>query len=284
MLACPIDITGEWCYLYRSRDSTDKTSDSKGTTVKNILIIDISDRVAGEIARMLKEKRCSVQRLVSQVELSRLIAFSSDTGWIGKNPPHIILIYSQLTPQILQTAQFAEMCGIRVVNSYASTVLCADRVLLLQKLKSARTKIPDFYWGHPTHIPTDLGEEIVVKSREGHAVLQAKRHSIQAREELVYCERLVPNHSGVVRTVYLIGEAIFTVAKEDSFFRNVHGKRTVNNYMSEVSIPKRMREVTKLDFFNVDLIDGVTIDVNSLPNIFPYTKAIESLVEHIDSL
>lgn len=133
-------------------------------------------------------------------------------------------------------------------------------------------------------IPKEFGEEVILKDLRGHLVLKVKAETITSREELIYCERIVPNPSGTIRTVYSICGMVFTREKYDALGNGERKKRGgVANDAKEVSITKQIQTITGLDFFNADFLDGVVIDVNAFSNFFPYPDAVGALVDAIAS-
>ena len=258
--------------------------------MRRILLIDISDHVAGKITEGLEERGCTVYRPQSLIEFTGMVGLTLCMGYRGWTPdgvPDMIVnVHSQNTPQIVETCEAAEMFGIRVMNSPQAVALCTDRRHLLHTLHKNRVSVPDFFWGHPSRIPKEFRPEVVLKDLRGHLVMRVRTSQIMSRDELVYCERVVANPpSGNIRIVYNICGYIFTVEKTDVL--QVGRSRTraiVVNDPVEVVLAEKIQRITGLDFFNFDLIGDTVIDVNAFPNFFPYPDAVAALVDYVSTM
>jgi len=258
--------------------------------VRRILLIDISDHVAGRIVEGVEERGCIVYRPQSLIEFTGMIGLTSCDGYRGWTPdavPDIMVnFHSQSTPQIAETCEAAEMLGIRVMNTPHAVALVSDRRRLLHTLRKNRVNVPDFFWGHPSRIPEEFGPEVVLKDLHGHLVMRVRTSQIASRDELIYCERTVLNPlPGVIQTVYCICGYFFTVEKTDAFYAGKHRRRAiVRTVPSEIELMRKIRDITGLDFFNFDLIGDTVIDVNAFPNFFPYPDAVAALVDYVATI
>lgn len=255
--------------------------------MRRVLLIDISDHVAGKIAEGLEKRGCAVCRPQSLIEFTSIVGLASHRGWTGDCAPDIILnVHSQDTPQITDTCKMAEMLGIRVMNPWSAVMLCADRRHLLYTLQHGDIKVPDFFYGHPARIPEEFGPEIILKDLHGHLVMRVRTSQITSRDELAYCERIVPHPvSGVIRTVYNICGYFFTVEKTDVLQVGRNRPRAiVMNDPQEVKLARKIGTITGLDFFNFDLIGDTVIDVNAFPNFFPYPDAVDAMVQYVTAI
>lgn len=252
--------------------------------MRRVLLIDISDCVASRLGQMLLDRGCLVYHPKTLIEFSRMVSIVSNKGWVGDWVPEIIVnVHSQNTPQVIDTCRVAEMFGIRVMNQHQATTICGDRIRIQCALKQAGIRTPDFFYGYPTHIPKEFSNEVVLKEtgEYKHRVSLAKIPGISVRDELIYCERVIPNPTSTIRTVYYICEHIFTVVKTDQLETLAWSKELVNSDTGEIEIIKKIRAITSLDMFNVDFLDGVVIDVNTFPNFFPYPAAVKAVVDEI---
>lgn len=116
-------------------------------------------------------------------------------------------------------------------------------------------------------------------------MFSVERTAIKSRNEFVYCERRIPNLRGIVRSVYCVGELIFTMTKKDAFSpaKEVQNEQVTNDSV-ETAVVSRIRSFLKLDYCNLDFVEETVVDVNSFPNIFRYPDAVKAIAEHIVSL
>lgn len=258
--------------------------------MRKILILDMSDNVAKNIQDGLDLRGFETRRMCSLIQFGRSIAMTSTSSGMvvfagGMKPDLIINFHSQNTKSVRRVLGLAELCGIRVMNSTATHELCDNRMRLLYALRGAGMVVPDFFYGHPLLIPDVLGDEVVCKDPAGHLVIRARRDSISGREELVYCEALARNQEGNIRSVYRIGQCIFTMEKADVLGKNRQAEpKQVANDSKETTMVSNLCTLIGLDYCNVDFIDGIIIDVNCFPNIFRYPTAVTAIVEHVGSM
>lgn len=247
----------------------------------NILIIDISDQVAGKIGRKLEGLGHNVWRTCSLIDLTRQIGVGSGNKWIAFEPNLILNFHSQDTQMVTDLLHIAHNGGVVVRNPPGALETLSNRVLLQQRMRFLGLKMPQFYYGHPSLIPGELGQRVILKSLKGHLVMKVDRKEISSREELVYCEEVISNAPALIRSVYFIGGETFTILKGDALRGERRRKERVENDGYEVHIVEKIATDLGLHYFNVDFIRGIIIDVNAFPNFFPYPFAVKALVESV---
>ncbi|KKW22161.1 MAG: hypothetical protein UY62_C0010G0022 [Parcubacteria group bacterium GW2011_GWF2_50_9] len=257
--------------------------------MKKILILDMSDRVAGDIEDKLCAKGLTAQRMCSLIQFGQSVAITATspnmTILVNSMQPDIILnFHSQNTETVERTLQLAERCGVRIVNCNTARALCADRARLLPTLRSEGMTVPGFFYGHPSQLLASMKGECICKDPVGHLVIRTNCGAISSREELVYCETLVPCN-GVVRSVYRVGKLTFTMEKSDTLGKGrVLPSERVESKGAEIAVVDSICKHADLDYCNVDFINGTVIDVNCFPNIFRHRDAVDAIVEHVASM
>jgi len=249
---------------------------------KRILIVDIGSdyqKDVSELVKLLEEKGIKVDRPNCLKDFARLIGISQN-GWLKGIPPIIFNLHFESRFPVRETLRVAEAVGIRVLNSSKAVNLCQDRLSMLNFLRKGGIAIPEFYFGHPLGIPEDFGSQVVIKNPKGHLVMKIERGKIHSLEEVIYCEKIIDNPTDYIVTVYCIFGNIFSARKFDSLKTERRGKEVIKTDLVHRDIIEKIGRMTGLEFFGVDFIGNVVIDVNPFPNFFFYKPVFEVVVEY----
>jgi glutathione synthase/RimK-type ligase-like ATP-grasp enzyme len=260
----------------------------KAVVQPKILVLTVGADYAKEVdrtlVRALRRAGSIVECPPHNVAFAKTVGITRD-GWKhGFAPDLIVNLHYECTPLILEALQLAEATGTFVVNRPSCLAQVQDRVRLRCTLLREKIPMPDFYYGHPTHIPKSIGSRAVKKPNIGHLVAMVGTQGIHTHDESVHLERVVPNRKGVVRSVYYVFGFTFTVVKSDTLQTRNRTKYDAEDDSNEIKIVERLAHVMQLDVFGVDFIGGRVIDVNAFPNFFFHREARKVFVKKVMQL
>lgn len=256
-----------------------------------VMIVDIGadyQRKVSELARRLEEERGikvvrpeNIVELVQELELSTIPMHNHVS-----RPDLVVNLHFERLDKVKEALRAVHLADIRMINPYVPATITSHRLQLSYLLRRARVKTPDFYFGHPKKIPPEFGDQVVFKELRGHLVTVGQRDKIHSLEELVYVEKLIPNPSERIKSVYYVGGYVFTAMKVDDFNTNGHKpeKEIVPTSREDVALVKRLSRAIDLCLFNIDFIGETVIDMNAWPNFFFYEPAVDAMIDHICSI
>lgn len=210
-------------------------------------------------------------------------------------------------PQALEVAHYLEEQGALVVNSWAASVACQDRVLMTQYLEEVHLPWPhtqDFPSLHALLRQQDalsaLPFPIIIKSRYSHrGDLVSKIHSIeelhalapQWSEEPVILQEFSQSDGWDIK-LWVIDQAIFAARRRTPL---EPGASKEDFPLATDELPEDWRRITleigrtfNLRLYGVDLLmttsGPVIVDVNSFPGFRGVQGADDALVHLVESL
>ena len=210
-------------------------------------------------------------------------------------------------PQALEVAHYLEEHGALVVNSWAASVACQDRVLMTQYLEEAHLPWPrtqDFSSLHDLlrqqNALSTLSFPMIIKSRYSHrGDLVGKIHSIeelhalspQWDEEPVILQEFSQSDGWDIK-LWVIDQAIFAARRRTPL---EPGASKEDFPFATDELPEDWRRITleigktfNLRLYGVDLLmttsGPVIVDVNSFPGFRGVQGADDALVSLVESL
>src|SRR5437660_10626090 len=210
-------------------------------------------------------------------------------------------------PQALEVARYLEGQGALVVNSWAASVACQDRVLMTQYLEAAHLPWPrtqDFpgleYLLRQSDVLSALTFPVIIKSRYSHrGDLVGKMHSIEElralsplwNEEPVILQEFSQSDGWDIK-LWVIDQAIFAARSRTPL---EPGASNEDIPLSADELPEDWRRITlengktfNLRLYGVDLLMTVSgpviVDVNSFPGFRGVQGADDALVSLAESL
>ena len=208
-------------------------------------------------------------------------------------------------PQALEVAKYLEQCGARVVNGWAATAACQDRILMTGYMNKAGLLWPHT-WGFSSlkdlleqdDLLAALSFPLIIKSRYSHRYdLVDKLHNVdelqalapQWAQEPVILQEFVAN-DGWDSKLWVIDQQIFAARRRTPLERNAAKKDfslTAEELLGDwVWIALEIGRVFNMRLYGLDLLltgqGPVIVDVNSFPGfrgVHGADSAIVALVE-----
>ncbi|GAC1361010.1 MAG: hypothetical protein PVS3B1_05770 [Ktedonobacteraceae bacterium] len=211
------------------------------------------------------------------------------------------------TPQALDVAHFLEQQGALVVNSWASSSACQDRVLMTQRMLEANLPWPQT-WSFAalenlladSHQLTSLPFPLIIKSRYSHRgdlvdkILNVEQlHALAAewsREPVVLQE--FATGDGWDIKLWVIDEHIFAARRRTPLEANASKEDfpIANNEIPSrwVDIVRDLGRAFNLRLYGVDLLlterGPIIVDINSFPGFRGVPGADNALVALVERL
>ena len=211
------------------------------------------------------------------------------------------------TRQALDVAHHLEQRGALVVNSWASSLACHDRILMAQCLTAARLPCPRTWRVHSCEssregqgLPSALRFPLIIKSRYSHrGDLVAKVHNVeqlralgrQWNQEPFILQELAQGDGWDIK-LWVIDEQIFAARRRTPLEADApHGDFPIPTEKLPSdwrSIGLEIGRVFNLRLYGVDLViaeDGpLVVDVNAFPGfrgVAGADSALRSLIERL---
>ncbi|MBU1075468.1 hypothetical protein KJ705_05295 [Patescibacteria group bacterium] len=213
-------------------------------------------------------------RVIRPHNRKALIEVLSHTDGQWSNRPDFILVlnHSQdILPWLAPFLAYAEQAGTRVVNPLSAIQLFEHPLARNMSLKRIGVRVPRFYFGSSATIPSDLGETVVWKSLCGHQTIRCARDGIHSLEDPVYVEELIPNSDRRVLTIYGINDCFYGRWKEDALQSKKKSRKLITDltvFQTQLQVAQQIGEHFSLIFLNVEFINDVVVDVNTIANFF----------------
>lgn len=223
------------------------------------------------------------------------------------HPQADLYLLKSHAPQALDVAHVLEQKGARVVNSWASSVACQDRVLMAQRMKEARLPWPDT-WSFATlgsmlsdrSTLANLPFPMIIKSYYSHrGDLVGKVHTIEELEALAAewsQERVVLQEfaagDGWDIKMWVIDQQIFAARRRTPLEANA-SKEDFPIAREELPgdwahIALEIGRVFNMRLYGVDLLitkrGPMIVDVNSFPGFRGVPGADSALVALVERL
>lgn len=208
-------------------------------------------------------------------------------------------------PQALEVAHYLEQQGARVINSWASSLTCQDRVQMAKMMEQA--SLP---WPHTTHVTTlaelfsdkkqlaDLDFPLIVKSHYSHrGDLVCKVDSLEGLRSLVdewkaepiVLQEFVPGDGWDIK-LWVIGQQIYAARRRTPLEPNASNEDLP---ISDEELPPEWARITraigthfKLYLYGVDLLETergpMIVDVNGFPGFRGVAGADDALVQLVE--
>lgn len=218
-----------------------------------------------------------------------------------------IYLLKSHTLQALQIAHSLEQRGALLVNSWASSLACQDRVLMAQRMKEARLPWPQT-WSFPSleELPRQQGFlstlpfPLIIKSRHSHrGDLVEKVHSVQQlqalagqwnQEPFVFQEFARGDGSDI--KLWVIDQQVFAARRRTPLDANAPKE---DFPIPTEKLPSDWRSMTLevgrvfgLRLYGVDLLmteqGPIIVDVNSFPGFRGVAGADSALISLIERL
>jgi ribosomal protein S6--L-glutamate ligase len=210
-------------------------------------------------------------------------------------------------PQALEVAHYLEQQGASVVNSWASSVACQDRVLMAQRMHEAHLPWPHT-WSFATlkdlladsHLLATLPFPLIIKSYYSHrGDLVDKVHNVeqlqalgtQWSQEPVVLQEFVAGDGWDIK-LWVIGEQIFAARRRTPLEPNA-SKEDFPIPAEELPaewahITLEIGRVFNLRLYGVDLLiterGPIIVDVNSFPGFRGVPGADSALAALVERL
>jgi ribosomal protein S6--L-glutamate ligase len=210
-------------------------------------------------------------------------------------------------PQALEVAHYLEQHGALVVNSWASSVACQDRVLMSQRMGEA-----DLPWPHTQHFPSlesllaqakvlsTLAFPLIIKSHYSHrGDLVGKINSVAELQALAprwSAEPLVIQEfvagDGWDIKLWVIDQRVFAARRRTPLSPNA-SKEDIPLATEElpagwIHVALAIGAVFDLRLYGVDLLVSergpIIVDVNSFPGFRGVLGADDALVDLVERL
>jgi len=221
------------------------------------------------------------------------------------HPQADLYLLKSHAPQALDVAYHLEQCGARVVNGWAATVACQDRVLMTRYMNKAGLPWPHTwnfsslkYLLEQDELLATLPFPLIIKSRySGRDDLVGKLHNVdelqalapQWSQEPVILQEFVAN-DGWDNKLWVIDEQLFVARRRTPLERNAAKKDfplTAEELPGDwVQITLEIGRVFNMRLYGVDLLSTergpIIVDVNSFPGfrgVHGADSAIVALVE-----
>ncbi len=209
--------------------------------------------------------------------------------------------------QALEVAHFLEQRGSLVVNSWASSLTCYDRVLLSQQMDEAR--LP---WPHTEYFPSlenllaqsnllsRLAFPLIVKSHYSHrgdlvskicSVEELQSLAPQWRKEPVVIQKFVAGDGWDIK-LWVIDQQIFAARRRTPLIAGA-SKEDIPLQLEElpedwIGMALAIGSIFGLRLYGIDLLVSETgpviVDVNSFPGFRGVPEASDAIVELIERL
>ena len=262
----------------------------------------ISDRpdhpvLAEMMERLRRHHDASVLTVDEEGDVAALAAAQA------RDPASVYLLKSH-TPAALELARRLELCGALVVNRWASTRLCQDRVLMSRRVIEAGLPWPRTWsaasLGRARMLLDELPFPVIVKSR------RSRRQDLVCRVDgAAGLEALMPrwggepvilqefaDNDGWDIKVWAVGGRVFAARRRtpldpeaDRESRPVDPSDVAAGW-AEMAL--RVGRAFGLSLYGVDLVAGaggaVVIDVNAFPGYRGVAGAAAALATHVEDL
>lgn len=223
-----------------------------------------------------------------------------------QQPADLYLLKSH-APQALAVAQVLEQAGKRVVNSYASSLTCQDRMLLTEHMQAAHLPWPHTWYTptlaealHDPNISSLLSWPVIIKSRYSHRgdlVSKVDTHAqLQAllaqwgQEPIVFQEFSASDGWDI--KLWVIDQHVFAARRRTPLETNASAQ---DFPISEDELPPEWKRLAlavghalKMPLYGVDLLltakGPIIVDVNAFPGFRGVPGASEALVNLVERL
>jgi ribosomal protein S6--L-glutamate ligase len=237
----------------------------------------------------------------------RTLTGSTAIAQQAANPLADLYLLKSHAPQALELAHYLEQCGALVVNSWASSLACQDRVLMAQYMEEAH--LP---WPHTRSFPSlgalleqrkvlaALSFPCIIKSYYSHrGDLVSKVDSIEQllalgprwSQEPVILQDFAPSDGWDIK-LWVIDQRIFAARRRTPLEPNAP-KEDVPIAAQELPmewahITHEIGRVFQLRLYGVDLLltesGPMIVDVNAFPGFRGVLGADEALVNLVEKL
>jgi ribosomal protein S6--L-glutamate ligase len=210
-------------------------------------------------------------------------------------------------PQALDVARLLEQQGALVVNSWASSSACQDRVLMAQRMLEANLPYPQ-NWSFAalenlladSHLLASLPFPLIIKSQYSHrGDLVDKVHNVEQLQALaaqwsrepVVLQKFVAGDDWDIK-LWVIGEHIFAARRRTPLDANalkedfpIASKEIPNEW---IYIILEVGRAFNLRLYGVDLLiterGPIIVDINSFPGFRGVPGADQALVALVERL
>jgi ribosomal protein S6--L-glutamate ligase len=221
------------------------------------------------------------------------------------NIPADLYLLKSHAPQALEVAHYLEGQGRQVVNSWASSVACQDRVLMTERMEKAhlpwpRTKyFPSLgYLLGQSDLPAQLVFPLIIKSHYSHrgdlvgkvdSVEELKALAPQWSQEPIVLQDFAAGDGWDIK-LWVIDEEIFAARRRTPLDPHASKEDIVINELPAewVQIIQAIGKTFDLRLYGVDLLmtaqGPIMIDVNSFPGFRGVPGADDALVTLVEKL
>ena len=221
------------------------------------------------------------------------------------NIPADLYLLKSHAPQALEVAHYLEGQGRQVVNSWASSVACQDRVLMTERMEKAHLPWPrtEFFssLGYLLNKP-DLLEKLafplIIKSHYSHrgdlvgkvdSLEELKALASQWSQEPIVLQEFAAGDGWDIK-LWVIDEKIFAARRRTPLDPHASKEDIVINELPTewVQIIQAIGKTFDLRLYGVDLLmtaqGPIIIDVNSFPGFRGVSGADDALVTLVEKL
>jgi len=210
-------------------------------------------------------------------------------------------------PQALDLALYLEQCCALVINTYASTLLCQDRVQMTQYMQKACLPWP-ITWSFLTlgHLLTCdelfavLSFPVIIKSHYNHrgelvdkidTIDQLRKLGVLWNKEPIILQKFLPNDGWDIK-LWVIDQQVFAARRRTTLEAGVP-KKDFPFAKSEIPyewirIALEVGRSFDLRIYGIDLViteqGPVAVDVNAFPNFQGVPSATNALVALVEDL
>jgi ribosomal protein S6--L-glutamate ligase len=221
------------------------------------------------------------------------------------NTPADLYLLKSHAPQALAVACYLEEQGLQVVNSWASSVACQDRVLMTERMEKAN--LP---WPHTQYFPslahlleqTELLENLtfplIIKSHYSHrgdlvgkvdSIADLQALTSQWSQEPIVLQDFAAGDGWDIK-LWVIDEEIFAARRRTPLDPQASKEDIVITELPTewVQITQEIGKAFNLYLYGVDLLmteqGPIIIDVNSFPGFRGVPGADDALVTLVEKL
>ena len=223
------------------------------------------------------------------------------------HPVADIYLLKSHTSQALHVAHHLEQQGALLINNWASSLACRDRMRMIQLLSEARLPCPQT-WSFPSWdngrgrdgVMSTLRFPLMIKSRYSYrGDLVGKVHTVEElealagrwKEEPFVLQQIVPADGWDIK-MWVIGRQIFAARRRTPFEAQAPGDDVA---IPAEQLPTEWRSMTweigrifRLRLYGADLLTTehgpVVVDVNSFPGFRGVAGADSALVSLVERL
>lgn len=224
-----------------------------------------------------------------------------------KHPQADLYLLKSHAPQALEVGHFLEQRGARVVNSWAASVACQDRVLMAERMHEAHLPWPRTWSFSSLQALLDdndflstLEFPVIIKSYYSHrgdlVDLVRNREQLQGlapqwSREPVVLQEFAPGDGWDIK-IWVIGDRIFAARRRTPL---EPGASKEDYPIAPEDLPEEWARITReigrvfdMRLYGVDLLvtakGPIIVDVNGFPGFRGVPDADKALVQLVESL